>query len=183
MTGKHTQTFRQKSRRAASIIYDWVGGIVMALLVIALLLTYVFRIVAVDGDSMLPTLEDGDRLLLTYSYSEFEPGDVVVVDRYAEDPLIKRVIAVGGDTVEIVDTHVYVNNVMLQEPYIQGTTLPRDITGKVRVPDGYVFLMGDNRSVSKDSRMDEIGLISVKDIVGKVEFCVWPPTSIGKIDS
>ena len=152
-----------------------------SLTVIVLLLTYVMRIVGVDGGSMLPTLQHEDRLLLTYADNEFAYGDIVVIDRYYGEPLIKRVIAVGGDTIEIVNTQVVVNGVRLDEPYIQGSTVLRDMKGEVTIPDGYVFVMGDNRSISKDSRLNEIGLISVKDIVGKAQWRVWPPSAFGKI--
>lgn len=180
--GKHNQhAFRLYSRRAAIVIYDWIGAVVVALIAIVVLLTYILRVVGVDGDSMLPTLQDGERLLLTYNTDQYDQGDIIVIDRYNDEPLIKRVIAVGGDTVEINNTRVFVNNVELVEPYIQGTTVARDIKGKVAVPSGYVFVMGDNRSISKDSRMNEIGLISEKDIVGKARWCVWPPASFGTI--
>ncbi len=182
MNGKHDKyTFRQQSRRAAIAVYDWVGAIVVSLTVIVLLITYLLRIVGVDGDSMVPTLQHGDRLLLTYSTSAYTYGDIVVVDRYTNSPLIKRVIAVGGDSVEIIDGQVCVNDVALVEPYIQGVNVPRDMNGKVMVPDGFVFVMGDNRTVSKDSRMKEIGMVSIKDIVGKAQFCIWPPSSMGAI--
>jgi len=179
---KHRRyTFRQNSRRAAIAVYDWIAAVVVALIAIVLVLTYILRVVGVDGDSMVPTLLDGDRLLLTYAEAKYDQGDIVVIDRYNNEPLIKRVIAVGGDTIEIVDTQVYVNNVMLVEPYINGTTIARDMNKKVVVPSGYVFVMGDNRTVSKDSRMNEIGLISEKDIVGRARWCIWPPTSFGSI--
>ena len=180
--GKHNKfTFRQNSRRAAIIIYDWIGAIVAALTVILLLLTYLLRIVGVDGDSMQPTMQHGDRLLLTYTASKLERGDIVVIDRYDDDPLIKRVIARGGDTIEIANNKVYVNNVELVEPYIKGTTTARDMNSKITIPPGYIFVMGDNRTVSKDSRMNTVGLISEKDVVGTARWCVWPPESFGAI--
>lgn len=179
---KHNKhLFRLNSRRAAIAVYDWMGAVVAALIAIVVVLTYVLRVVGVDGDSMVPTLQDEDRLLLTYNSSHYAQGDIIVIDRYSEEPLIKRVIAVGGDTIEIVNTKVYVNDVELAEPYIQGTTVARDLKGKTVVPAGYLFVMGDNRSISKDSRMEEIGLISVKDVVGKARWCIWPPASFGSI--
>lgn len=181
--GKHNKhTFRVYSRRAAIAVYDWIAAVVAALIAIVLVLTYVFRIVGVDGDSMTPTLMDGDRLVLTYSDAKYSQGDIVVIDRYNEEPLIKRVIAVGGDTVEIVNSQVYVNDVRLVESYVAGATQPRDLDGKMTIPSGYVFVMGDNRTVSKDSRTDEIGVISVKDIVGRARWCVWPPSSFGNVN-
>lgn len=180
--GKHNKhLFRLNSRRAAITVYDWLAAAVAALIAIVIVLTYVLRVVGVDGDSMVPTLYHNDRLLLTYNTSELDQGDIIVIDRYSTEPLIKRVIAVGGDSVEIINTKVYVNNIELVEPYIKGTTVARDTKGKIRIPAGYVFVMGDNRSISKDSRMKEIGLISTKDIVGKVRWCVWPPTSFGNV--
>lgn len=179
---KHDKfTFRLNSRRAAIVIYDWIGAVIAALTAIVVILTYILRVVGVDGDSMQPTMQNGDRLLLTYTCSELEQGDIVVIDRYDTEPLIKRVIATGGDTIEIVNTKVYVNNVMLVEPYIKGTTTARDMSGKLTVPPGYIFVMGDNRTVSKDSRMNAVGLISEKDVVGKARWCIWPPKSFGSI--
>lgn len=180
--GKHNKfTFRQNSRRAAIVVYDWMGAIVAALIVIVLILTYLLRIVGVDGDSMQPTMQNGDRLLLTYTTSGLAQGDIVVIDRYDTAPLIKRVIAKSGDTVEIVGSQVYVNNVRLVEPYIKGTTTPRDMVGKITIPPGYIFVMGDNRTISKDSRMNAVGLIFEKDVVGKARWCIWPPASFGSV--
>ena len=180
--GKHNKhIFRLNSRRAAVAVYDWIGAIVVALIAIVVALTYMLRVVGVDGDSMLPTLQDGDRLLLTYNTKTLDHGDIIVIDRYNDDPLIKRVIAVGGETISIENTTVYVNGIEMVETYIQGTTVARDVKDEMVVPAGYVFVMGDNRSISRDSRMNEIGLISVKDIVGKARWCIWPPKSFGRI--
>ena len=180
----HTKSFnlaRGLNKHVASA-YDWVGTIVIALSVFALLFTCVFRDVGVDGDSMLPTLRDQDRLLMTAYDTTYTYGDIVVVDRYTDEPLIKRVIATGGDTLEIDHKGVVtLNGRVLTESYIQGKTVLNDFTGKITIPRGYLFVMGDNRSSSKDSRMDEIGLISCKDVVGKAVFCVWPPRSVGRV--
>lgn len=170
-------------RRVVFSVYDWVGTAVVALAVFSLLLAYVFRVVVVDGDSMLPTLNDGDRLLLSATDTSYEYGDIVVIDRYTDEPLIKRVIAVGGDTVIITDKGtVYVNGVELDEPYIQGQTVLFDFKGEIKVPDNALFVLGDNRSISKDSRKAEIGCVSVKDVVGKAVLCVWPLPSFGKLN-
>lgn len=178
---KKKHSHRKHSCRLVLAVYDWVGTMAIALSVFALLLAYVFRIVGVDGGSMLPTLKDGDRLLLSTSDQTYEYGDVIVVDRYTDEPLIKRVIAVGGDILTIADGIVSVNGTALDEPYTQGITLLNDFPGEMEIPKGYLFVMGDNRSVSKDSRKAEIGLISVKDVVGKAVYCVWPIQSLGKI--
>lgn len=170
------------NRRALTAAFDWVSALVVALAVLVFVMTFVFRAVGVDGDSMEPTLQHLDRLLLSYNTDAFEIGDIVVVDRYTDQPLIKRVIAVAGDQISITDAcNVYVNGELLDEPYIQGMTIPRDMSGTVVVPEGCIFVMGDNRTISKDSRMSEIGMISMKDVVGKALFCIWPPESFGSI--
>ena len=178
MEGKHLFTARERNRHKVITVYEWVGVIVATMSVLLLLLTYVVRVVGVNGESMLPTLHNGDRLLLSCLTKDYGHGDIVVIDRYTEEPLIKRIVAVEGDTISIEDGEVYVNGLQLNESYIQGTTINKDFHEAAVVPKGCVFVMGDNRSDSKDSRMKEIGMISEKDIVGKVLVTVWPPSSI-----
>lgn len=179
--------FKRINRRLVVSAYDCIGTLVTALIVLSLLLAYAFRIVGVDGKSMLPTLKDGDMLLLNTYDPTYSRGDVVVVERYTDKPLIKRVIAIGGDTISIDDNGVVtVNGKVLKESYIQGVTVrndfPKDTT--MTIPKGSLFVMGDNRisaSSSLDSRSEEIGLISVKDVVGKATLRVWPIQSIGRV--
>lgn len=177
----------QRKRKMVLSAYDCVGTLVTALIVLSLLLSYAFRIVGVDGRSMMPTLRDGDMLLLnTYDHS-YSRGDIIVVDRYTDTPLIKRVIAVGGDTISISGSgEVTVNGKVIKESYIQGKTLCNDFPQDtaVTVPKGSLFVMGDNRTTatsSLDSRSNEIGLIPEKDVMGKALFRLWPMRSIGNI--
>ena len=172
----------KRCRQMAAPVYDWLSAMIVALTVLVLLFTFCFRIVGVDGESMVPTLQDGDRLVLISAVHTYAGGDVVVVDRYTKEPLIKRVIAVAGDTIDIrSDYTVMINGQILQEPYIQGNTVLRDFSGPITVPDGYLFVMGDNRSVSLDSRSAEVGLVSVKDVVGVARLRIWPLKRFGAV--
>ncbi|MBE6806391.1 MAG: signal peptidase I [Ruminococcaceae bacterium] len=170
-------------RHAYLTVFDWVTVASVVLVVVTLLLTYVFRLVGVQGDSMKSTLHHGDRLLLSSTASVYQSGDIVVIDRYTEEPLIKRVIAVGGNTVEIKDAEVYVNDRKLEEHYAQFDKANANgrYYEKIIVPRGYLFVLGDNRDHSQDSRDDEIGLISVNDVVGRVVYCIWPPARFGSV--
>lgn len=169
-------------RRLAVSAYYWVSTLVVSLLVLVIAFTFFLRIIRVDGDSMDSTLRDGDQLLMITTVSEYRRGDIVVVDRYTIEPLVKRVIAVGGDTIKI-DTNglVYLNGDLLSEPYAAKFTPQKGCTETVVIPNGYVFLLGDNRSVSLDSRSEEIGLVLEKDLVGKAVFRVSPISALGGI--
>lgn len=186
-----TQT--ENKQQAASVrrvfdIYDWVGTAIFSLVFIVALFTLAFRIVGVDGDSMMQTLQDGDRLVLTGSLG-YEPayGDIVVINRYTRDPLVKRVIALEGQTVEITkDGRLLVDNVELVEDYAYFEnpdlgTLQKDFTEPQTVPKGCVFAVGDNRQNSHDSRSADIGFVAVEDIVGKAVFRLWPFDSMGRL--
>lgn len=168
--------------RIISSIYEWIEATLYSLVCVVLAFIFVFRIVAVDGPSMVPTLNDKEKLiLLTFMYKP-KHGDIVVIDRYTQEPLVKRVIAVGGDKIEILPEtgEVVLNGVVLEEKYIQGKTLTRDFgTGVKTVPEGYLVVMGDNRSVSKDSRSAEVGFVNVKDVVGRAIFRFYPLERIG----
>ncbi len=180
---KTVGTARSHTTGFAATLYDYVGAIVAAMVLLVLLFTFVFRAAGVLGDSMQPTLQDGDRLVLFSHFYTPARGDVVVINRYTEEPLIKRVIGVAGDRVHIDETTglVYVNGERLSEPYISGLTPPREMAGEVTVPEGCLFVMGDNRSISKDSRFREIGMVKVSDVVGQAIFRLWPFKKFGLI--
>ncbi|MBO5064875.1 MAG: signal peptidase I [Clostridia bacterium] len=149
-------------------------------IIIAVIFTFVFRLVGVNGESMTNTLQHGDWLL-TMQKSSYEPGDIVVIvqDTYFHEPLIKRVIAKGGQTVDI-DYNtgtVYVDGVALQEPYVKEDFIVEK--GDYRdfpytVPEGHLFCMGDNRNGSTDSRSTLVGAIDERQILGKATVRIIP---------
>lgn len=167
---------------------EWFESIVFALTVLVLVFTFVVRVAAVNGISMENTLQPGDRLLLQSVGYTPQRGDVVVTDDLIDygKPLVKRVIAVGGDVVDIdfQTGAVTVNGETLEEPYIRELTLlDEDQTFPLTVPQGKLFLMGDNRCQSKDSRSPEIGCIDERDILGKAILRIFPLQKIGVIQS
>ncbi len=173
----------QKNKLFASL-YDYVEAIVVAMVLLLVFFTFLFRIAGVRGGSMQPTLRQNDMLLLSIHMYTPHHGDVVVIDRHTQEPLIKRVIGVAGDTIFIDKQSgaVYRNGQKLEEAYIYKTfTVPNDLTEAVTVPKGHIFVLGDNRSLSKDSRDEEIGMVDLEDVVGKAIFRVWPLDRIGVV--
>ncbi len=167
-------------------LYFWLQALTMALVVLILLFTFVGRIISVDGDSMLPTLHHGDMLLLRSIGYTPEQGDIVVLTKdfshYTDQPIVKRVIAVGGQTVRIdyEESKVYVDGVALDEPYINESTMLQPSPGsaltiqEMTVPEGSVFVLGDNRNNSSDSRHVELGAIDNRYILGNAIMILLP---------
>ena len=159
--------------------FDWVQCVVVALVVGILIFMHCFRIVNVDGLSMYSTLNHGDKIITSNLFYTPQAGDIVVVqtDRYGPEPLVKRIIATGGQTIDIdFDSGiVYVDGVALDEPYVNSLTLEReDFDGPIQIPEGYLFLMGDNRNRSTDSRSDMVGLVDERCVIGKVYLIIMP---------
>ena len=165
-------------------VYEWVEAAIFALVCVVLVFTFLFRIVGVDGESMQTTLMDHDRLILTRLNYTPERGDIVVINRYTQEPLVKRVIAKGGDTISIdyAAGTVKVNGKVLEEDYIaEPTYLGYDVEFPYTVPKGTVFVMGDNRNASLDSRSSYVGCIDEQDILGKVLLCFLPFSDFGVV--
>ena len=184
---------------AAEEYLDLVKMIIFAFFAIILIFTFILRLAVVNGESMLPTLKDGDRLIVSHLFYEPEAGDIVIVNNvnghiYNDANeletisglgkiIVKRVIAVGGQEINIdFDSgEVTVDGKTLDEPYIKELT-QMDEGGHqypVVVPDGYVFVMGDNRMNSNDSRDPRIGFVEEDDVLGKIVLRVFPFDSIG----
>ena len=164
-------------------IFDWLGSLFMALVIVLLIMTFGFRIIDVDGKSMEPTLINSDKVVITNLFYTPHNGDIVIISHAQEyaKPLVKRVIATAGQELRLdyAENAVYVDGEKLDEPYIQGVTVQGDIPEEELngvVPEGKVFVMGDNRSISLDSRYRQIGFIDVDLIIGKAQLDVIPHT-------
>lgn len=161
--------------KIANNCYDFSSIIGMALVIIFLLFAFIFRTSTVFGESMENTLFQGDRVVVsTFNYTP-KTGDIVIISQpnQYEVNLVKRVIAVGGQTVYIDSSNgnIVVNNQVLTEPYIKETTKRLgNVNYPLTVPEGYVFVMGDNRNESLDSRFAEIGFIDERYIIGEATF-------------
>lgn len=172
--GEQRETERQsEEKNGVFSLLDWVQSLVYAVTVGILIFTLFLRPITVEGSSMKPTLLNGDEVLVSDLFYHPVAGDVVVLRqlRYSETPLVKRIIALGGDTVEIDfdEGVVYVNEIALQETYIAEKTHDREnFEGPLTVPEGCVFVMGDNRNASTDSRSSAIGVVDERSIIGKV---------------
>ena len=190
VTEQENQKPKKRAARKGSTLLLYLHDIIYLLAVVMVLLLVFFRIVVVSGSSMKNTLVDGDYLLLLSNvfYREPKQGDIVVISKDSFDngaPIVKRVIATEGQYVRFEYGKVYVGDTndleemtLLDEPYVSSPTISRD--GWVQVAEGAVFVMGDNRSGSKDSRDPMIGQIDKREVLGKVIFLVLPGTDKGE---
>ena len=180
-----------KEEKMKNELFDWLQCIVFALIACILIFMFIGRTVGVVGGSMENTLHQGERLLISDLFYTPEYGDIVVLrqESFRADPIVKRVIATEGQTVDIdfENCQVIVDGVALDEPYTKeyGNYLyydKQDFDREITVPDGCVFVMGDNRNGSTDSRTESIGCVDARKILGKVIFRIGPLDKIGFVE-
>lgn len=178
--------------KGVKTLYEWLEEIVIALTLVILVFTFLFRVVTVTGESMLPNFVESQKLIVTNLGHSVEQGTVVVITNVLNEPIIKRVIATEGQTVDIdyetgvvyvdgeaVDeTQFGLENGITTRPYstLEAMVFPQT------VPEGCVFVLGDNRSVSKDSRYTEVGMVDTRHILGEAVFTLYPFDRFGVIE-
>ena len=173
---------QEKQTAKGRDLYGWVLSLVGSVLVVVAIFTFVIRMMGVDGHSMLNTLQHGDRLLVVNSmlYHDYQYGDIVILRKngvFDDDPIVKRVIAVEGQTVDIdfAEGIVYVDGEALEEDYIREPTYTAEGTEfPLTVPEGSIFVMGDNRNGSSDSRDYRLGTVDTRYVIGKAAFLIFP---------
>ncbi len=189
------QNRRGKGRTMLNEVFDWLDAGVVSIICVVLIFTFGFRMVGIVGDSMENTLFSGDRVIISSVNYTPTAGDIVVISRnytnaeYVTDmqhePIIKRIIATEGQKVDIDFNRgvVYVDGHPLSEPYAKTfTTSKKDVEFPLVVEPGHVFVLGDNRAVSLDSRSSDIGQVDVRYILGKAIYKVFPVDEFGEIE-
>jgi signal peptidase I len=169
-------------RRYRSVLKSTLFTLITVAAIAILVATLWLPVLQIYGTSMTPTLTDGE-IIFTVKTSDFEPGDIVSF-YYNNKILVKRVIAEAGDWVNIdADGTVYVNDVPLEEPYLVEKAFgDTDIELPYQVPDGKIFVMGDHRATSVDSRNTAVGCVAQEQIVGKIIFRIWPLNRLGFVE-
>ncbi len=178
-----------------SELWEWVKVIAIALILAMLLRYFLLTPIVVDGPSMMPTLNSNDKMLvnkLSYKIGEPERFDIVVFHAPEGKDYIKRVIGLPGDRLEYRDDTLYINGKAYDEPYLEEykkevidgpLTEPfnlKELTGRDTVPEGHIFVMGDNRRYSKDSR--HIGFVSLDEVIGETKLVIWPIKNIRVVE-
>lgn len=189
-----TKTVKPKTKKdKVAKVYDAIEIVAVAVVIVLLLFTFIGRLSTVEGDSMYDTLENGERLIISNFFYKPKSGDIIVFQQsgmYFDEPLVKRVIATEGQTVKIdFDAWlVWVDGSLLNETYVtheKGKRMKVDNydkmyadimneNGEITIPKGYLFVMGDNRNHSSDSRFSGVGLVKVEDVMGRVVFRLFP---------
>lgn len=176
--------------------YEWIDSAVITVMILLLVFTFLFRQVKIDGDSMYPTLQDEERVIISDMFYTPKYGDIIVISSEVYDnvPIIKRVIATEGQWVEITGGNVYVGddrlNMLKVSDEFVGDAYTEEIIASghygthkypIQVPKNHVFVLGDNRNVSLDSRTEVIGFIDCRQILGKALYRVYPIEKFGSL--
>jgi len=175
-----------------SELWEWIKALLIAVALAVIIRYFLLAPIVVDGYSMMPTLHDQDRMIvnkISYTFGEPDRFDIVVFHAPEQKDYIKRIIGLPGDTVEYIDDTLYINGEPIEEPYLDeykqqvfdgpltdSFTLLDIPGGQETVPEGHLFVMGDNRRNSKDSR--HIGFVSMDEVVGKTNIVYWPVSDI-----
>lgn len=174
----------EQTKKEKNELWEWIKALLIAFAIAALVRYFLFTPIVVDGDSMMPTLVNGDRMIVN-KIGGPDRYDIVVFHAPEQKDYIKRVIGLPGDYVEYIDDQLFINGEALDEPYLddyKGQLVEGNLTGDFSlndldptidvIPEGQVLVMGDNRRYSKDSR--HIGLVNIDEIVGSTSFVFWP---------
>lgn len=185
-----TEEKKKAEGRFSSELFSWGESLMAVLIFFVVVFTFFVRLIGVDGTSMYPTLQDHSIMLVSNLGYTPEKGDIVIVRKegfYSDQPIVKRVIATGGDTVDIdpVTGDVIVNGEVLDEPYIleKINTLERmgDLSYPQTVPEGCIYVLGDNRNGSTDSRWSSLGMVDERYVLGHVLSVVFPFSDFGSV--
>ena len=179
-------------RKEKNELWEWIKALLIAFAIAAFIRYFLFTPIVVDGDSMMPTLENGDRMIVNkigYTIGNPDRFDIVVFHAPEGKDYIKRVIGLPGDHVEYIDDQLYINGEPIDEPYLdqyKAEITEGNLTGDFKlqdinpsldvIPEGHVFVMGDNRRFSKDSR--HIGVVDIDEIIGNTNLIFWPINEI-----
>lgn len=182
----------EKTQKEKNELWEWTKALLIAFAIAAFIRYFLFTPIVVDGDSMMPTLENGDRMIVNkigYKIGDPDRFDIIVFHAPEQKDYIKRVIGLPGDYVEYKDDQLYINGELIEEPYLDAYkeeitegNLTYDFTLKDInpsldvIPEGHVFVMGDNRRFSKDSR--HIGIVDQSEIIGNTNIIFWPLNEI-----
>ena len=183
------EIFTDEPSKFVKGLLEWIEELILAVIFVAVLFTFVLRVITVTGSSMVPNYNEDDRVAVSSVTFSLNQGDVIVISNVLDDPIIKRVIATEGQTVdfdyergaviidgEILDDSKFgIENGITTTPFnsIETVNFPQT------VPKGCVFVLGDNRTVSEDSRYKDVGMIDKRNILGKAVFKIFPFSEMG----
>lgn len=183
----------EQAKKEKNELWEWSKALLIAFGIAAIIRFFLFTPIVVDGESMMPTLKNGDRMVVSkigYMVGEPDRFDIVVFHAPEQKNYIKRVIGLPGDIVEYKNDQLYINGKEIEEPYLEQKkseitegSLTDDFslfeTAALvdKIPEGYIFVMGDNRRYSKDSR--HIGLVAIDEVIGNTNLVFWPFNEIG----